>query len=191
MAFAGAEIVGGNGFLAAFISGMVLGNTTEDLCDSLVEFGESEGQLLSLLTFGAFGALLAPIALERLDFANVAYAIASLTVIRAVPVVLSLTGQGLRPSTLAFLAWFGPRGIASILFALVVVERSSLPYVDDVMAVVGTTVLLSIVSHGVSAAPWARWYGRHAGADVKGEITEMPLRHGSPRRARQASDSDD
>ncbi len=180
LAFATAELLGGNGFLAAFVAGTVLGNTANDLCDTLVEFGESEGQLLSLLTFAAFGALLAPVAIERFDAAILGYSLLSLTVIRGVPVWLSLRGKRLDWSTLAFLAWFGPRGIASILFALVVVESSEMPLVNDVLAVVATTVLLSVFLHGITAAPWARWYGRHAGDSARGAVSEMPLRHRRP-----------
>ena len=186
LAFAGAELVGGNGFLAAFLGGLVLGNTTKGVCSYLVEFGDTEGQLLALLTFTAFGALLVPIAVARFDFVVLGYAVASLTLIRAVPVVLSLLGKGLRPPTFGFLAWFGPRGIASILFALLVAESSEQPFVEDVLAIVATTVLLSVFAHGLSAAPLARAYGRYAARSHTPDSAEsrtverMSLRHRRP-----------
>ena len=134
--------------------------------------------------------MLAPIAFERATPGVIGYAILSLTLIRGAPVALSLAGRGLRGATVVFLAWFGPRGIASILFALLVVERSHLPFVDDVVAVVATTVLLSVMLHGMSAAPAAAWYSRRvARSDMaddcseKQPVEEMPLRADSTRTA--------
>jgi len=159
LAFALAEALGGNGFLSAFVGGLVLGNTAREPSSRVVEFGETEGQLLTAVTFMTFGALMVPLALEHAGWDMWLYAVLSLTVIRALPVLLCLTGLRLDRSTLLFVAWFGPRGIASLLYALIVVEAASAEVAHEVVTVVAATVLLSVVLHGVTAAPWARSYG--------------------------------
>ena len=159
LAFALAEVLGGNGFLSAFVGGLVLGNTAREASSRVVEFGETEGQLLTAVTFMTFGALMVPLALEHAALDAWLYAALSLTVVRALPVVTSLIGLRLDRATLTFLAWFGPRGIASLLYALVVVEAASAEVAHEVVTVVAATVLLSVVLHGVTAAPWARAYG--------------------------------
>ncbi len=126
LAFAGAQAVGGNGFIAAFVAGLALGNTTHGICRCLYEFGEAEGQLLTLLVFLIFGAVMVPEAISTWDGRTLLYAVASLTVIRMLPAAMSLLGSGLRPASVAMLAWFGPRGLASILFALLIVEEEHL-----------------------------------------------------------------
>jgi len=164
LAFAAAEVAGGNGYLAAFVAGMTLGNTARTVSHCLVEFGETEGQLLTLITFTTFGALMVPLAFEQFDARILGYAVLSLTVIRGVPVAVSLLGTGLDLRTVGFLGWFGPRGIASLLYGLVVVERATMGVVHEVLAIVTTTVLLSVMLHGLTAAPLARRYGARAGA---------------------------
>jgi len=159
LAFALAEVLGGNGFLSAFVGGLVLGNTAREASSRVVEFGETEGQLLTAVTFMTFGALMAPLALEHAGWDMWLYAVLSLTAIRALPVLLCLTGLRLDRSTLLFVAWFGPRGIASLLYALIVVEAASAAVAHEVVTVVAATVLLSVALHGVTAAPWARAYG--------------------------------
>lgn len=121
LAFAGAELLGGNGFITAFVAGLTLGNTQRELCTRVHEFGEAEGQLLTLVVFLIVGAVLVPEALPLWDHRAWLYALSSLTVVRMAPVALSLAGTRLRPATLAFVGWFGPRGLASILYARIVV----------------------------------------------------------------------
>ena len=113
LAFAGAELVGGNGFIAAFVAGLTLGNTARAVCGCLYEFGEAEGQLLTLLVFLTFGAVMVPEAWPYWDGRALLYAVLSLTVVRMLPVVLSLLGAGLLTPSLAFIGWFGPRGVPS------------------------------------------------------------------------------
>lgn len=182
LAFSVAELVGGNGFIAAFVAGLVIGNTARSVC-AIEEFAEVEGQLLTLLVFLVFGAMLVPEALHRATGRTVAYAIASLTLVRMVPVALALLGKRLRLDTIGFLAWFGPRGIASILFALLVVEREGGAQHEGLMPVIMLTVLGSVILHGITAAPWANAYARRlAAADEDhaehDEVPAMPLRHG-------------
>jgi NhaP-type Na+/H+ or K+/H+ antiporter len=183
LAFAGAELIGGNGFIAAFCAGLTLGNCSRAICTCLYEFAEAEGQLLTLLIFMVFGALMLPMTLDHFSWAILAYGVLSLTLIRIVPVVISLVGAGLRWQTVSFLGWFGPRGIASILFVLLVVEESQLPGREQILIVVMATVVLSVFAHGVTAYPGAKWYERQV-EKIKHEkdvaehrdVTEMPVR---------------
>ncbi len=159
LAYAGAELIGGNGFIAAFVAGLTLGNTAREAITCIHAFGEAEGQLLVLLVFVIFGGLLLPTALEHTGPAAFVYAVLSLTVVRMLPVALSLIGAGLRPISISFLAWFGPRGLASMLFALLVVEAGELRSGPMVEAVVVLTVALSTFAHGLTAHPLAKRYG--------------------------------
>jgi len=162
LAFGGAELIGGNGFIAAFVAGLILGNTARDVCPCLYDFGEAEGQLLALLVFLIFGAALVPDALAHVGFAEVGYALLSLTLIRLLAVAVSLLGSGLRAPSVAFLGWFGPRGLASILFILLVVEPGRLESATLLETVVVLTVLLSTVLHGITAYPFAARYADYA-----------------------------
>ncbi len=181
LAFAAAELVGGNGFIAAFCAGLTLGNTSRAICACLYEFAEVEGQLLSLLIFMVFGVVLVPIALDHVTGMVLLYSLLSLTVIRFLPVAISLLGARLRWDTVLFLGWFGPRGIASILFALLVLEQSTLPGREDILVIVVTTVFLSVFAHGLTAFPGTKWYahrlGKHEpGMEEHAPVTEMSVR---------------
>jgi NhaP-type Na+/H+ or K+/H+ antiporter len=153
------------------------------VCRRLHEFVEAEGQLLTLLTFMLFGAIMVPPALDHYNWQLVLYAALSLTVVRMVPVAISLLGLRLQPQTFAFLGWFGPRGIASILYCLLVLEEAQLNGRDLMFAVIMVTVLFSVFAHGLTAVPAAKWYGAHADA-MKDEpdmpelvpVAEMPVR---------------
>ncbi len=158
-AFALAEIMHGNGFIAAFVAGLTFGNTLQQKCKFLYEFAESEGQILILLTFAAFGGAMIPQALGNVSPAYILYGVLALTVLRMLPIYLSLSGTGIRPVTAAFLGWFGPRGLASILFVLLILDETELANRDTIFSVVVITVALSVVLHGMSAGPAARSYG--------------------------------
>jgi NhaP-type Na+/H+ or K+/H+ antiporter len=180
--YAIAELIGGNGFIAAFTGGMVFGNSVRHPCTFLFEFMETEGQLLMLLTFLIFGAALLPQGLAHLSPAFLAYAVLSLTVIRMIPIAVSLIGAGLRLPSQLFLGWFGPRGLASILFVLLILEESEMLHRDELLSITVITVALSALLHGVSAAPLSRLYGRFASRMREGEehrpVTEIPMRAG-------------
>ena len=180
--YVAAEITGGNGFIAAFIAGMVFGNTIRHPCTFLFDFMETEGQLLMLVAFLVFGAVLLPQGLEHLNSTMLLYALLSLTVIRMVPIAISLAGAGLSAPTKLFLGWFGPRGLASILFVLLIVEESDAPHREEILALVLITVALSALLHGVSAAPLAARFGRlteRMGACEENQpACEIPLRDG-------------
>ena len=158
-AFAMAEVVHGNGFIAAFIAGLTFGNTLQKKCKFLYEFAESEGQILILLTFTAFGAVMIPQAMAEVTMAHFVFAVLALTVLRMLPVHLSLIGTGIKPATSVFLGWFGPRGLASILFVLLILEEAELANESTLFGVVIVTVALSIGLHGMTAGPASRWYG--------------------------------
>ncbi len=187
LAFAGAELVGGNGFIAAFVAGMVFGNRVRERCGFLFEFAEAEGHLLTLLTFLIFGAVLLPEAFGHAGPMVLLYAVLSLTAVRMIPIALSLLGKGLRAPTVGFLAWFGPRGLASILFALFILEEADTPGAQTILVTVVATVALSILAHGLTAAPAARWYGKAIRRErecVEAKaVAEMPTRVGQLSRA--------
>jgi len=181
-AYAVAELIGGNGFIAAFTGGMALGAAVRHPCTFLFDFMEAEGQLLMLITFLVFGAALLPEALEHFTSASVAYALLSLTIVRMLPIAISLIGTGLRIRSVLFLGWFGPRGLASILFVLLILEQTELVHRTELLSVTVITVALSALLHGLSAAPLARLYGRHAAdfgeCEENMPVSEMPLRVG-------------
>ncbi len=158
-AFALAEVVHGNGFIAAFVGGLTFGNTLKQKCQFLYEFAESEGQILILLTFTAFGAAMIPQAMGAVTIMHIAFGILVLTILRMLPIQLSLIGTGIKPVTSTFLGWFGPRGLASILFVLLILEEAELANESTLFAAVIVTVTLSVVLHGITAGPAARWYG--------------------------------
>ncbi len=187
LAYAFAHLIGGNGLFAAFVAGLTLGTTARHVCTCLWEFAESEGQLLVLISFMIFGAVMAPLALNCADWRLWFYAGLSLTLIRMVPVAMAAMGMGLQWSSQAFIGWFGPRGLASILFVLLMLSRFQLDHDSILLSAVSLTVLVSIYAHGLSAAPLAALYGRsmermaaQQGTDTRPELlaveTEMPVR---------------
>jgi NhaP-type Na+/H+ or K+/H+ antiporter len=182
LTYVAAELIGGNGFIAAFVGGMVFGNTVRHPCTFLFEFMETEGQLLMLITFLIFGAALLPQGIAHANPAFIAYAVLSLTVIRMIPTALSLAGAGLRLPTQLFLGWFGPRGLASILFVLLILDKSEIIHREALLSITIITVALSALLHGVSAAPFAKLYGRLTSrmgeCEENKPVTEMPLREG-------------
>lgn len=163
-AFALADVLGGNGFIAAFVAGLSFGQVARAHCPGASDFAEDEGQLLTMLMFLVFGASIAGPALMGASFQVVLYAVLSLTVVRLVPVALSLVGTGLSTPTLGFVAWFGPRGLASILFAVLILEEAAIAVEGQIVTIVSWTVLFSVFAHGMSARPAAEAYGKHVAA---------------------------
>lgn len=159
LAFALAELIGGNGFIAAFSAGITLGNFFSSVCNRLYEFIEAEGQLLTLITFMIYGAVMVMPALGQISWQIVLYAILSLTVIRMVPVALSLLRLRLQSATVLFLGWFGPRGIASIIYGLILLDEAALQGEETIFATMVVTVLFSVFAHGLTAVPAANAYG--------------------------------
>jgi NhaP-type Na+/H+ or K+/H+ antiporter len=183
IAWALADQIGGNGFIAAFVGGLAVGPTVERVGEQLIRFTEAEGQLLNLSVFFIFGVLVVGL-MEPLSWEVAVYALLSLTLIRMVPVAASLIGTRLRGVSMLFVGWFGPRGLASIVLGLIVVaEAPMLAGREEIELVVALTVLLSVLLHGLTAAPLSAAYARKVGgmaADVpeKGEAVEVPTRTG-------------
>jgi NhaP-type Na+/H+ or K+/H+ antiporter len=169
LAYGLADALGGSGFIAAFVAGALFGALAGDGSGASVRFSEELGNVLDGVTFLVFGAVLLGPSLTDLTWSVVAYAVLSLTVVRMVPVAGAMLATGARAPTVAFLGWFGPRGLASIVFAVVVVEESHLPHVNTMLLATYATVGLSVVAHGATAAPladrYARWFERHARSD--------------------------
>lgn len=168
MAFFIADLVGGNGFIAAFFSGLIFGNVARQVCDPIYEFGEAEGELFILLTFMLFGAVMVPEAVEVINWQSILYALISLTIVRMIPVAISLVGKGLSIPSQLYLGWFGPRGAASILYVLLVVDKHNLSGESTIFHVTVITVLLSVFLHGLTAVPGANAYA--SGLDKKPEV---------------------
>lgn len=160
LAFALTQQLHGSGFIAAFVAGLTLGALDRPLCECLFDFAEAEGQLLLLLTFLFFGAAAVGPAFASATWQTYVYAIASLTVVRFVPVVIAIWTRPVSLFTKLFIGWFGPRGIASIIFGVLVLGQMEFALRDEVFSVVTVTVVFSIVAHGVSALPAAQWYAR-------------------------------
>lgn len=162
LAFYLAEVFLGNGFIAAFFAGLYVGNTSSQARIHIEEFAESEGELFIIITFFLFGLAFVPLTLHDISVNVVIYALLSLTVLRMLPVVISLIGTKLDMASCVFIAWFGPRGIASILYVLIVVHNvGDMEGFDIVYAVVTLTILMSIFAHGLSAQPFANLYSKH------------------------------
>ena len=161
LAFTSAEMFHSSGFVAAFIAGLALGNTSRRLSERFTEFAELEGQLLILLTFAIFGIQMIPWTIERLNWESGLYALLSLTLVRMLPVWVSLVGAGVNQTARGFIGWFGPRGVASIIFLLVVVQDGNLAEADRVIVFTASagTVLASIFLHGLTAMPAVRKFG--------------------------------
>ncbi len=160
IAFALAEIVGGNGFIAAFCGGLALGVQNPVVRERIQEFGEAEGVQLSLFVFLMLGMVMVPYASGFWGGAEVLYALASLTVIRMVPVAISMIGADIDRKSVAFLGWFGPRGVASVLYLLMAIAAIGVEGYGQVYAVIVLTVTISVVAHGLSAEPLTRMFRR-------------------------------
>lgn len=158
LAYALTEKIGGNGFIGTFFAGLTLGVGNIKIRSRVEEFGAAEGQLLSLFVFLLFGMILVPEALPYWDWKTLCYALLSLTIIRLLPVALSSIGVHSGWKTILFVGWFGPRGIASILYLLMTVKELGFKGNEPVLSVVVLTVLISIFAHGLSAVPFSNLY---------------------------------
>jgi sodium/hydrogen antiporter len=185
IAYASAVSLGGSGFIAAFCAGMVFGQRTRDELPDATEFGEQAGQLLEAVTFLIFGGAILTVALEHPSGRAIVYAVLSLTVVRMVPVAIALLRSGTARPTVAFCGWFGPRGLASVLFLVLLVEDApTLDHLPAVAAAVTWTVALSVVLHGVTAVPlsdrYAAWYERRTQRPEAKPIVEASTTHVHP-----------
>lgn len=184
LAFAFAEEIGGSGFIAAFVGGMVFGGLRRRSGGEVGYLLEEAGALLGAITFVVFGAVLLGPAVRDTTWQVFLYVVLSLTVVRMAPVAIAMLGTGARRPTVAFLGWFGPRGLASIVFALLLLEEGGLPGEDIVLSAAFVAVGMSVLAHGVTAAPlsnryasWKEAHPRLAEQSVETrEATEIPWR---------------
>jgi NhaP-type Na+/H+ or K+/H+ antiporter len=160
LAFALAETVHGNGFIAAYFAGLLLGSHTKEIRERIHDFGEAESQALVLFIFLLLCLILIPLSYPYWDAQAWIYAILSLTVIRMVPVAISLIGTKLPWTTVSFIGWFGPRGIASVLYLLLVIINLGKEGYERIISVIALTVLLSIFAHGITAVPFSGMLGK-------------------------------
>jgi NhaP-type Na+/H+ or K+/H+ antiporter len=162
LAYGIAAPLGGSGFIAAFVGGLAFGVLGRRGSSDVMYLTNATGFVLAAVTFVAFGASALADAFDLLDGQIVLYAVLSLSVARLVPVWLALRGTDARLPTVAYAGWFGPRGLASIVFAVLVLEESGLPHLDTLVATAVITVALSVYAHGATARPltdaYVRWF---------------------------------
>jgi sodium/hydrogen antiporter len=179
-AYACALALHGNGFVAAFVGGLAFGAAGGRRAERLMPFVEETGALVSLLVWLAFGSVAVVPAFESLTWQIVVYAVLSLTLIRMAPVAVALIGGRLGRTAVAFVGWFGPRGLASVVFALIALEDLGEHAAGPAVSVITFTVLLSVIAHGVTADPLARRYGPRIASALAGgddaEVAQPPAR---------------
>jgi sodium/hydrogen antiporter len=165
LAFGLADPIGGSGFIAAFVGGFVFGFLRRRAGGEVGHLIEELGDVLGGVTFVVFGAVLLGPALGDVSWSVALYAVLSLTVVRLLPVAVAMIGTGARRPTLAFLGWFGPRGLASIVFAVLVLEEGGLPHDDLILVTTYVAIGVSVLAHGLTAAPlahrYADWFESH------------------------------
>ena len=166
LAYGTASALGGSGFIAAFVAGIVFRTLLRRDPEESNLLTEELGDVLNGITFLFFGAILLGPALGDVSWEVVLYALLSLTLVRMVPVAIAMWRSRARAPTLGFLGWFGPRGLASIVFAVIVIEESQLPQQHTIVLAIYVTVAVSVFAHGLTAAPlakrYARWYSAHS-----------------------------
>ena len=179
--------LGRSGFIAAFVGGAVFGAMTGRDPEE-AQFAEEFGGVLNGVTLIVFGGVVLSGVWAQIGVREVLYAVLSLTVVRMIPVAIAMIGAHARPPTVLLLGWFGPRGLASIVFGVVVIEAAGLPHTNDLVLALTVTVALSVFAHGVTAAPLARAYATSQSSEQSPETPRMESkatptqrwRHGRP-----------
>jgi NhaP-type Na+/H+ or K+/H+ antiporter len=165
LCFGTAQLIGGSGFIAAFTGGLLFGTMTKSHREHLLRSAEGTGDTFALITWVIFGSAVIAVAVDQFSWKIGVYAVASLTVIRMLPVFISLSGTNFSTRDKLFIGWFGPRGLASIVFAVIILE-AELPNGDVMAIAVAATVILSILAHGITANPFSNTYStRGRGGD--------------------------
>lgn len=162
--FGVAEVIGANAFITAFLGGLVFGFASRTLAaeHETADLLETSADLLGFVVWFVFGGLLLLVLNRGLHWQWVIMAVLALTVLRLVPVALAMAGSGFHWQTTLFLGWFGPRGLATIVFGLLSLEElgTDSPFMPDIAGVVVVTVLLSVFLHGLTAGPLSQSYGQ-------------------------------
>ena len=153
--FATAQAIGGSGFIASFVGGVLFGWIGQQKTEQYLLAAETTGHALSLLTWVAFGALVVPLVLDLMTWKIAVYAALSLTLVRMLPVWICLRGTNMRLAEVLFVGWFGPRGLASIVFAVMAIE-AGIPGANHIAAIVACTIFFSVIGHGLTAKPFAK-----------------------------------
>jgi NhaP-type Na+/H+ or K+/H+ antiporter len=172
--------LGGSIFIAAFTGGFVFGVLRHDAGGDVSRLVDAGGEFFDAVTFVVFGAVVLGPLLDELTWQVALYAVLSLTVVRMLPVALAMLGSGARPPTVAFLGWFGPRGLASIVFAVILLDDADLPHERTLLLAIAAPVALSVYAHGVSARPlterYVRWWSSHP-HDAVPRMESVPAGH--------------
>lgn len=174
LAYAAAVHLHGNGFVAAFVAGLAFGATIPPDDAESTEFTREVAEGLTLVVWFVFGAVLLVPAVQDATWGDLAFAVLALTAVRMIPVALALTGTGFDRTTKAFVGWFGPRGLASVVFTLIAVDDLVEADGQRVLSTVGLTIALSVIAHGVTAGPFARRYGESRAALEAGPAPAEP-----------------
>lgn len=153
--FAAAQLAGGSGFIACFTGGLLYGAINRKYKHDLLQASEGAGDTLSTLTWIIFGSVVIASTVKFFTWEVVVYALLSLTIIRMVPVLLSLISSGISGKERLFISWFGPRGLASIVFAIIIFDVG-LPHKETIILTAVCTILLSIILHGFTANPFIK-----------------------------------
>ena len=161
--FAAAQALGGSGFIACFVGGLLLSGLGARHKQELLRGAEHMGEALALLTWVMFLGIVVARLIDRVTWPVLFYSVLSLTVIRMLPVFLCLLGTQTSAADKLFIGWFGPRGLATIVFAILVLD-AKLPGNDTIMLAAGWTVLLSIIAHGLTANPLVKALGTRSSA---------------------------
>jgi NhaP-type Na+/H+ or K+/H+ antiporter len=160
-----ASALGGSIFIAAFTGGFLFGTLRRDPKAEVTKLVDEGGELFNAVTFIVFGAVILGPLLDEVTWQVVLYAVLSLTVVRMLPVALAMMGTGARRPTLAFLGWFGPRGLASIVFAVILLDEAKLPHLHLLLLAITVTIAVSVYAHGLTARPlterYVRWWSSH------------------------------
>jgi sodium/hydrogen antiporter len=190
LAYGVAAALGGSGFIAAFLAGVVFGALVSEECEQASRLNEELGGLLGGVTFLIFGAVLLGPSLKHVSWQIALYAVLSLTLVRLLPVAIAMIHSDAKWQTIGFLGWFGPRGLASIVFASIAVQEAHLAGARTILLTAYLTIGMSVLAHGITAAPLARryatWYERHP-RDRRPVMESTPAPDHPPRGQRYSS----
>jgi len=179
-----------SGFIASFLAGAVFGALVPQQSEEASRLNEEIGGLLGGVTFLIFGTVRLGPALKHVSWQIALYAVLSLTLVRMLPVAIAMVGSGAKWHTVGFIGWFGPRGLASIVFAVIPVQEAHLRGAETILLTAYLTIGLSVAAHGITAAPlarrYARWYDGHP-SHRRPAMESVPAPHHRPRGSRDPS----
>lgn len=171
VAYAAGVAVGGDGFISAFAAGAAVILLDLELCDCFMEYGETTTEMAMLLAFVLFGVVLSSMLPALSMGPPLVLALVALLLARPLAIGLVLSRANISPSARRFIGWFGPRGLNSLLLALLAVQRH-LPEAEHLMAISGVVVLVSVLLHGVTATPLTQWYVSRVASEILPEERE-------------------